>query len=190
VAIDTIGPWTIEVQGQAVQFYATTIIDTVTNLTELIRIQTPSAVNSAYAFELGWLLKYPRPMKVIHDQGNEFLGAAFQNLLRATGITDAPTSVRNPQANAICERMHQVVGNILRVILQTHPPQDAHTAAQAIDYALAVASHALRATVHKTLGVSPGALVFHRDMFFDLPYIADLLLLREKRQAVIDYNVR
>ena len=190
IAIDTIGPWTINLPGQQLSFYATTIIDTVTNLTELIRIDTPSAALSAYAFEIGWLFRYPRPVRVIHDQGNEFQGLPFQNLLRLYGILDVPTSVRNPQANAICERMHQVVGNILRTLLHIHPPQDHHVAAQAVDYALATASHALRSTIHRTLGTSPGALVFHRDMFIDLPYIADLLLLRDKRQALIDYNLR
>ena len=59
-----------------------------------------------------------------------------------------------------------------------------------MDYALATAQHALRATVHRTLGVSPGAIVFHRDMMIDVPYIANFLLLRDKRQALIDYNLR
>jgi hypothetical protein len=36
VAVDTIGPWKIEVQGHALEFHALTCIDTVTNLTELI----------------------------------------------------------------------------------------------------------------------------------------------------------
>jgi hypothetical protein len=31
--------------------------------------------------------------------------------------------------------------------------------------------------------------VFHRNMLIDVPYVANLLLLREKRQAVIDYNL-
>ena len=59
-----------------------------------------------------------------------------------------------------------------------------------MDYALATAQHALRATVHRTLGVSPGAIVFHRDMMIDVPYVANFLLLRDKRQALIDYNLR
>jgi hypothetical protein len=59
-----------------------------------------------------------------------------------------------------------------------------------VNYALATASHALRSMVHCTLGISPRALVFHHDMFIDIPYVADLLLLRDKRQALIDYNLR
>jgi hypothetical protein len=48
----------------------------------------------------------------------------------------------------------------------------------------------LRTTVRRTAGVSSGAIVFHCDMFMDLPFVADLLLLRNKRQALIDYNLR
>ena len=48
----------------------------------------------------------------------------------------------------------------------------------------------MKATAHQTLGVSPGALVFHRDMIMDLPFVADLLVLRNKGQQLIDYNLR
>ena len=85
--------------------------------------------------------------------------------------------------------MHQVVGNILCTLLHTNPPQNMENVEALVDYALAMASHALWSTVHRTLGVSPGALVFHHDIFVDVPYIADLLLLKDKRQALIDYNM-
>jgi transposase InsO family protein len=191
IAIDTVGPWKVMVDGQEVNFYATTIIDTATNLTELVRIKAPTAKRTAYAVETGWLLRYPRPVRIIHDQGNEFQGEDFQHaIIRRYGIEDVPTSVRNPQANAICERMHHTVGNILRTLLHANPFHDFQSAEQVVDYALATASHALRSTIHRTMGVSPGAIVFHRDMLMDIPYVADLLMLRDKRQAKIDYNLR
>ena len=60
-----------------------------------------------------------------------------------------------------------------------------------IDTALAPASHTLHATVHHTLGLSPGAIVFFaRDMLLDIPFVADLIQLRDKRQALIDPNLR
>jgi hypothetical protein len=31
---------------------------------------------------------------------------------------------KNPQSNAMCKRMHQMVRNILRILLQGEPPQD------------------------------------------------------------------
>ena len=191
VAIDTIGPWEIPVrQGNGVKFYALTMIDTVTNYVELQQVEGTAAKAAAQAFETGWLFRYPRPVRLIHDQGTEFMGEGFQALLRQWGIRNAPIGVRNPQANAVCERMHQVVGNVLRTIIHTNPPQTTEQARAMVDYALQTAAYAIRATTHRTMGLSPGAVVFHRDMIMDLPLVADLLLLRNKRQALIDYNLR
>ena len=39
------------------------------------------------------------------------------------------------------------VGNILRTLLHTNPPQDMNTADALVDYALATASHALHSTL-------------------------------------------
>jgi hypothetical protein len=36
IATDTIGPWTVQVGNQRIEFKALTIIDTVTNLVELV----------------------------------------------------------------------------------------------------------------------------------------------------------
>ena len=96
-------------------------------------------------------------------------------MLEGCRIKDVPTTSKNPQANAICERMHQTVGNVLRTLLHGQPPQQI-TGARAkdfIDEALAIAMHAIRAGIHSTLGSSPGSLVFNRDMFLNIPLIAD-----------------
>ena len=37
---------------------------------------------------------------------------------------------------------------------------------------------------------SPGALVFHRDMLLNIPLLADLQLIRDNRQLLIDENLR
>ncbi len=177
-------------QGNGVKFYALTMIDTVTNYVELQRVEGTAARAAAQAFETGWLFCYPRPVRLIHDQGTEFMGEGFQALLRQWGNRNAPIGVRNPQANAVCERMHQVVGNVLRTIIHTYPPQNTEQANGLVDCALQTAPYAITATTHRTMGLSPGAVVFHRDMIMDLPLVADLLLLRNKRQALIDYNLR
>jgi hypothetical protein len=52
-------------------------------------------------------------------------------------IHSHPTSVKNPQANVICERMHQVVGNSLRAMSTMNPPQGVDSAIQMVDTALA-----------------------------------------------------
>jgi hypothetical protein len=43
VAVDLIGPWTLQVHGQEIEFWALTCIDTVSNLVEVVRIENKSA---------------------------------------------------------------------------------------------------------------------------------------------------
>ena len=38
----------------------------------------------------------------------------FSSLLKDYGVKPVPTSVKNPQANAAVERVHQVIQNMLR----------------------------------------------------------------------------
>jgi hypothetical protein len=74
--------------------------------------------------------------------------------------------------------------------LYGHQPQNVADANALVDYALATSSYALRSSSHRSLGASPGAVTFHRDMLIDVPYVANMLLLRDKRQTLIDYNLR
>ena len=186
IAVDLIGPWKIRVNENLLTFRALTIIDTVTNLPELIRISNKSAAHVGLQLENAWLSRYPRPQEIIFDQGSEFLGAGFQRILDRHHIRKNPTTVKNPQANAICERLHQTVTNTLRPLLHMHPPQNIDEANLLIDTALQTAAYSARTAIHTTLKISPGALAFHRDMLLNIPVIADLQLLRENRQALID----
>jgi hypothetical protein len=42
-----------------------------------------------------------------------------------------------------------------------------------LDEALSIATHAMQTGIHTNLGSSPGNLVFNRDMFLNIPLIAD-----------------
>ena len=188
VACDSIGPWTIHLNGQALQFRALTIIDTVSNLCEAVRVQDAGSVEAGRKFEASWLYRYPRPERCIHDNGPEFQ-YGFLRVLQAWGIKNVSITPYNPQANSICERLHQTVGNILQTYIHTNPPQNAQEAASLVDRALNIATYAMRSTIHRTLKVTPGALVFHRDMLLNIPLQANLLQLRDRRQALIDDNL-
>jgi len=190
VHIDLIGPWNVRVNDIDVQFNALTVINPATNLVELIRIEQKTADHVAQKFANCWLSRYPWPEVCVYDNGGEFIGVQFQQLLEQCGIRDWPTTSRNPQANAICERMHQTVGNILRTLLLHGGPVNANTANNIVDDALATASHALRATVSRSLGnYSPGELAFQRNMFLNLPLIADLQVLHDKRSEIVPRNL-
>jgi transposase InsO family protein len=141
--------------------------------------------------ENAWFSRYPRPKVCVHDQGPEFMGDAFTTYLRNNGVKDKPVSVKNPTANAICERVHQTVGTILRTKMHLNPPQDLISLSDLIDSALATAMHATRVAANRSLdNLSAGQLVFHRDMLMNLPFIANLQLIQDKRQNLIDDNLR
>ncbi len=95
------------------------------------------------------------------------------------------TSVENPQANAILERIHAVLGNMLCTseldMAEMVKPSD-------IDVFLSDAAWAICSTYHTVLKASPGAAIFGQDMLFDIPFIADWQKIGERRQRLTDLN--
>ena len=85
--------------------------------------------------------------------------------------------------------MHQTVGNVLRTLLHGEPPQNIATAKEFVDEALSIAMHAMRVGIHTTLGSSPGNLVFNRDMFLNIPLIADWHAITLRREHLINENL-
>jgi hypothetical protein len=59
-----------------------------------------------------WLCRYPRCRYLIYGNGSEFK-LHFETLCDSYGIKRKPTTIKNPQANAICERVHQVLGTMM-----------------------------------------------------------------------------
>jgi len=99
------------------------------------------------------------------------------------------TTTKNLQSNAICERMHQTVDNVLRTLLHGEPPQNIKNAKEYIDEALSIAMHAMRVGVRSTMGNTPGNLIFNRDMFLNIPLIADWHAVTLTREHLINENL-
>ena len=59
-----------------------------------------------------------------------------------------------------------------------------------VDSALATAMHAMRASISTTFGGAPGALVFGRDMFLNIPLIADWHLIAQNREQFVKESLR
>jgi hypothetical protein len=49
--------------------------------------------------------------------------------------------------------------------------------------------HVMRAGIHSTQGSSPGSLVFNRDMFLNIPLIANWHAITQKREPIIHENL-
>ncbi len=120
-----------------------------------------------------WLTLYPWPQHCVHYPGGEFTGGELQTLLKNCHIRDVITTAKNPQSNAMCERMHQMVGKVQRTLLHGDLPQDMATTKEYIDEVLSIAMHAMRAGIHSTLRKGPRSLTFNRDMFLNIPLTTD-----------------
>jgi hypothetical protein len=59
-----------------------------------------------------------------------------------------------------------------------------------VNEALSIAMHAMRAAIHSTLGRSPGSCTFNRDMFINIPLIADWRTITQRQEHLINKNVR
>jgi transposase InsO family protein len=103
-----------------------------------------------------WFCRYPRCRYIIHDNGSEFK-LHFRSLCKTYGIKRKPTSVKNPQGNAILERIHAVIGNMLRT---SELDMAEMVKASDIDVFLSDAAWAVRSTYHTVLKASPGAAIF------------------------------
>ena len=171
-----------------VTFNAFTIIDTTTGVLEIIRSvqQNPSGQQAVEALNNAWLSRYPKPVRCIFDQGKCFISAEFNGFLVNLGIKPVSCTVVNPQSNAILERSHDTIKTSMRTELHTNPPTNMASAEQLIDNVLSSAQFAVRCTVHKTMGVSPGTLCFNRDMLLPIPIIADVQRIRNRRQLLTD----
>ena len=67
--------------------------------------------------------------------------------------------------------------------------QNITTTKEFVDEALSIATHAMRAGIHTTLGSSPGSLVFNRDMFLNIPLIANWHAITLRREHLIHENL-
>jgi len=108
VHVNLVGPWDVRfnitsVPGKATieKVHALTVIEKATGWPEFIAICNKSSYHISILFDSEWLCHYPRPAKVVFDNGTKFTGQEFQELLISYGIKPVPTTVRNPRSNGV-----------------------------------------------------------------------------------------
>jgi hypothetical protein len=101
------------------------------------------------------------------------------------GIKGKPKTIRNPQANAIVETVHQVIGNIIRAFELESNYLDEDDPWKGI---LSATDFAVRSTFHTSLQSTPGQLVFGRDMIFNIQHIANWEFIKQRKQKIIHLN--
>jgi hypothetical protein len=91
--------------------------------------------------------------------------------------------VKNPQANAILERVHQVLGQVL---CTTEIDKSKSVTPDDVDVFLDNAAWAICSCYHTVLKASSGAAIFGQDMLFDITFVADWHKIGEHRQSLTD----
>ena len=94
-----------------------------------------------------------------------------------------PITTRNPQSNAMIERIHQTIGNIIRTfdvsnIVNNDPWSGI----------LAATMFAVRKTYHTKLQAYPMQLVFGRDAILNIKHVFDWGQIRQHKQLRINHN--
>jgi hypothetical protein len=187
LCVDLVGLYTLKGKdGSSIDFMALTMIDPASSWFEVVELPTimqlmTKKVNSkertikeeifnkssdqiSQLVNKIWLCRYPRCCYLIYSNRLEFK-LHFETLYDSYGIEYKPTTIKNPQANAICEYVHQVLGTMMRTseldMADSVEPADINTF---IDNA----AWGICSTNHTVLKASPGAAIFGRDMLFDI----------------------
>ena len=135
--MDLIGPYTLKGKdGTEIDFMCLTMIDPASSWFEIVELPVTtdavipmdtkgqqgirthnntklpyfdkSSTMISHLVNKTWFSRYPCCQYIIYDNGSKFK-LHFKALCDSYGITSKPTSVKNPQANAILEQLHQVI---------------------------------------------------------------------------------
>jgi hypothetical protein len=187
MCVDLIGPYKIRRKGKPdLVCKCVTMIDPASGWFEIHPYDDKRAITVANIVEQEWFSRYPWPTQVTFDRGGEFIGSDFkQMLINDYGIKRKPISVRNPQANAIVERIHQVIANMIRTFDLENNYLEEDDPWKGI---LSATAFAVRSTYHTTLKKTPGQLVFGRDMIFNIKHVANWEYIRQNKQKMIEKN--
>lgn len=185
VNIDIVGTYSVKTPKSERKLTAMTMIDPVTGWFEIAALdenENAGSYEAQKAFDSHWLARYPRPQYVGCDNGIHFK-RYFKDLITNYGLERKPSTEYNPQSNGIIERVHQVLGNVLRAFeLEERDLDDSNP----WDEFLTAAAYAIRSTHHTTLKASPAQLVFGRDMLLPVKFVADWARIQVNKQKQIN----
>jgi transposase InsO family protein len=89
------------------------MIDPATGWYKIVQATNNSVTSIQDLLHNSWLARYPHPQFIVFDNGGEFK-SEFNQMCVNYGIKAKPITSHNPQANAIIERVHKVVNDMLR----------------------------------------------------------------------------
>jgi hypothetical protein len=188
VHVDLIGPWdvqynstTIPGKGTIKKIQALTIIDKATGWPEFVATRNKTSYHILLLFDSEWLCLYPRPARVVYDNGNEFVSQEFKELLESYGIHPVATTVRNPRSNGVIERVHLTMGNMLWTMTFSGTDwfMDMQRALDAVAWAVCT-------SINPNIKHSPCHLAFSQDMIFHRAIAVDWKVIQAERHKLVE----
>ena len=117
--------------------------------------------------------RYPRAKYCIYNYGSEFR-LYLQALCGSYQIKRKPTTVKNPQANIVLEYIHRVLDNMM---CTAGLDLSETVSSELVDNFLVNGAYAIHSTHHPVLTYTPSAAIFDRDVPFNIPYIANWIII-------------
>ena len=186
VNVDMIGPYTVkQPNGKKVSLTAMTMIDPATCWFEIAEVKKIDADHAQQAMDDTWLSRYPRPQFLGHDGGSELKNVFSEMRENQHGMKRCKGAAHIPQSNAIAERVHQVLGDMLRTFELEEQQLDEDNP---FGRFLSACAYSVRSTYHTTLQATPAQLVFGRDMILPVNFRADWSRIHMNRQTEIMRN--
>ena len=188
LCVDLIGPYTIHREAKdSLQLKCLTMIDPATGWFERHEYSDKRAGTIANLVEQQWLTRYPLPSLITNEKGKEFIGEDFEKHLAQSeyDLKVKRATTANPQSNAILERVHQTIGNMLRTYELEEMDFEEEDPFMG---RLAVMAFSVQYTYHSTLEATPGKMVFGRDMIFNIKHISNWREIQKWKQDLIDKN--
>ena len=187
LCVDLIGPYKFKQPNSKkdVDLWCATMIDPATGWIEIAEIPDKRADTVADVIERTWFNRYPWPTQVVMDRGSEFMAEFSEMVVRDYGVKKKTITTRNPQANAIVERVHQTIGNVIRTMELYDQELDQEEPFKGV---ISATCFAIRSTVHTTTQHTPMQLVFGRDAILNIAHEANWKLIKDRKQKLIDQN--
>ena len=120
------------------------------------------------------------------DRGKEFAAEVRDKINTEYGINKKLITTRNPQANAVVERVHKTVHQMLDSMdIKGKSDLDEHFGFTGI---LSAIRRAVSTVVHTTMRATPSQLVFGRDALLNVSFEADWQYIKARKQKLIVQN--
>src|SRR5687767_730897 len=101
-------------------------------------------------------------------------------MLNIAKIKAHPTTVKKPQANEVCKRLHKTCVDVIHTTTLWQPAGSMGMVIKIVNTFLVMTQKALQTFIHWPLRVSPGALGFYCFMLLSVPKVRHYKMMQQR----------